>query len=96
MFFKGISILFDKVLYYSLTLFPPFQVQALYHHTSTGQYLDIVLVRLDIFKKQPMDLPHYGGDRSRLLDSFCSYAAKHNPASDENPDHWDISLYVSG
>ncbi|XP_026677064.1 A disintegrin and metalloproteinase with thrombospondin motifs adt-1-like, partial [Diaphorina citri] len=71
-------------------------VQALYHHTSTGQYLDIVLVRLDIFKKQPMDLPHYGGDRSRLLDSFCSYAAKHNPASDENPDHWDISLYVSG
>lgn len=71
-------------------------VQALYHHSSTGQTLDIVLVRLDILKKQPVDLPHYGGDRSRLLDSFCAYAAKHNPAGDQDPDHWDISLYVSG
>ncbi|KAG8326984.1 hypothetical protein J6590_029739 [Homalodisca vitripennis] len=71
-------------------------VQALYHHPSVGQPVDIALVRLEIFKSQPQDLPHYGGERSGLLDSFCAYNAKHNPPGDQNPEHWDMGLYVSG
>ena len=72
------------------------QVQALYHHPSLGRAVDIALVRLELFRSQPGDLPHYDGERSPLLDSFCEYNERHNPLGDDNPDHWDMGLYVSG
>ncbi|KAJ1524302.1 hypothetical protein ONE63_010813 [Megalurothrips usitatus] len=71
-------------------------VQALYHHPSLGRAVDIVLVRLELFRTQPHDLPHHDGDRSPLLDSFCEYNERHNPSGDEDPHHWDMGLYVSG
>ncbi|KAL0279016.1 UNVERIFIED_CONTAM: hypothetical protein PYX00_000661 [Menopon gallinae] len=71
-------------------------VQALFHHPSLGKSIDIVLVKIEIFKKQPSDLPHFEGERNQLLDSFCLYNEKHNPRGDENPRHWDMGLYVSG
>ncbi|KAF7280146.1 hypothetical protein GWI33_006323 [Rhynchophorus ferrugineus] len=71
-------------------------VQALYHHPSLGTGLELVLVRLDIMKTQPREMPHYNGERSQLLDSFCEYQASINPRDDSNPDHWDMGLYVSG
>ena len=72
------------------------QVQALYHHPSLGQSIDLTLVRLDLMSHQPRDLPHHDGERGKLLDSFCDYSAHNNPAGDSNPDHWDMGLYVSG
>lgn len=71
-------------------------VQALYRHPSLGTTLELVLVRMDIMKKQPPKMPHYQGERSKLLDSFCAYQEKLNPAGDDNPGHWDMGLYVSG
>lgn len=71
-------------------------VQALFHHPSLGKSIDIVLVKIEIFKKQPSDLPHFEGERNQLLDSFCLYNERHNPKGDENPDHWDMGLYISG
>ncbi|XP_066143129.1 A disintegrin and metalloproteinase with thrombospondin motifs adt-1-like [Euwallacea fornicatus] len=71
-------------------------VQALYHHPSLGTTLELVLVRLDIIKKQPREMPHYNGERSKLLDSFCQYQSSLNPSNDGNPEHWDMALYVSG
>lgn len=71
-------------------------VQALYHHPSIGTSLEIVLVRLDIMKKQSPNLPHYEGERSKLLDSFCAYQSKINPGDDKDPGHWDMALYISG
>ncbi|RZB39497.1 Sod Cu, Reprolysin, Pep M12B propep and/or HMA domain containing protein [Asbolus verrucosus] len=71
-------------------------VQALYHHPSLGTSIELVLVRLDIMKKQPSSMPHYNGERSKLLDTFCAYQSKLNPSKDSNPDHWDMALYVSG
>ncbi|CAH1981328.1 unnamed protein product [Acanthoscelides obtectus] len=71
-------------------------VQALYHHPSLGATIDLVLVRLDIMKVQPRDLPHHDGERGKLLDSFCAYQEDLNPESDRDPDHWDMALYVSG
>lgn len=71
-------------------------VQALYHHPSLGTSLELVLVRLDIMKTQPTNMPHYDGERSKLLDSFCAYQNSINPLGDDNPDHWDMALYVSG
>ncbi|XP_050422560.1 A disintegrin and metalloproteinase with thrombospondin motifs adt-2-like [Adelges cooleyi] len=66
-------------------------VQALYHHPSLGQRLDIVMTKLEIFKKQPVDLPHHDGERNLLLDSFCSFNKKYR-----KNDQWDIGLYISG
>ncbi|XP_065209386.1 A disintegrin and metalloproteinase with thrombospondin motifs adt-1-like isoform X2 [Planococcus citri] len=71
-------------------------VQALYYEPSLGIPLDIVLVQLEIFKQQPQDLPHYNGERSLLLDSFCIYNKKHNKPNDDDVNHWDMGLYVSG
>ncbi|KAK3927175.1 A disintegrin and metalloproteinase with thrombospondin motifs adt-1, partial [Frankliniella fusca] len=71
-------------------------VQALYHHPSLGRPVDITLVRLELFRAQPRDLPHHEGDRGPLLDSFCAYNERHNPPGDEDPHHWDMGLYVSG
>ncbi|KAG5886065.1 hypothetical protein JTB14_009513 [Gonioctena quinquepunctata] len=71
-------------------------VQALYHHPSLGSTLELVLVRLDIMKRQPSGMPHYNGERGSLLDSFCEYQEKLNPPDDSDPDHWDMGLYVSG
>lgn len=44
-----------------------------------------------MFKRQPVDLPHHGGERSSLLDSFCAFNKKHR-----EQEQWDIGLYVSG
>lgn len=72
------------------------QVQALYHHPSLGRNIDLVIVRLDIMKRQPSNMRHYDGERGKLLDSFCDYQQNLNPPGDSNPNHWDMALYVSG
>lgn len=71
-------------------------IQALYHHPSLGVSIDVSLVRLDIIERQPPDLPHFGGERGSLLDSFCYYAMARNPPEDAHPRHWDLGLYVTG
>ncbi|XP_029161135.1 A disintegrin and metalloproteinase with thrombospondin motifs adt-2-like [Nylanderia fulva] len=71
-------------------------VQALYRHPSLGVPIDISLIRLDVIQRQPFDLPHFGGERGGLLDSFCHYASARNPAEDDDPRHWDMALYVTG
>lgn len=77
-------------------------IQALYHHPSLGVPIDISLIRLDIIQRQPFDLPHFGGERGSLLDSFCTYANARNPPEDapsSSPSpsrHWDMGLYVTG
>ncbi|XP_076637483.1 ADAMTS metallopeptidase stall [Colletes latitarsis] len=71
-------------------------VQAIYHHPTLGVIIDISLVRLEIMVKQPRDLPHFDGDRSNLLNSFCNYAKKRNPPNEYYPNHWDMGLYISG
>lgn len=71
-------------------------IQALYHHPSLGVPIDISLIRLDIIQRQPQDLPHFGGERNSLLDSFCNYAKARNPTEDADSRHWDLGLYVTG
>lgn len=71
-------------------------IQALYHFPSLGSQVDFSIVHMEIMKTQPPKLPTYNGDRSRLLQSFCSYQGDKNPSGDSNPGHWDIGLYISG
>lgn len=51
---------------------------------------------MEIMVTQPKEMPNYQGERGRLLDSFCEYQTSINPASDKNPNHWDMGLYISG
>ncbi|XP_012221054.1 A disintegrin and metalloproteinase with thrombospondin motifs adt-2-like isoform X2 [Linepithema humile] len=72
------------------------RIQALYHHPSLGISIDISLVYLEIMEEQPLNLPVFGGDAKKLLDSFCKYAESVNPPDDKNANHWDVSLYLTG
>jgi len=71
-------------------------MQALYHLPSLGQNLDLSIVYMEFQAKQPAGLPTYGGERGKLLDSFCAYQTKLNKKSDSDPEHWDMGLYLSG
>ncbi|XP_051167206.1 A disintegrin and metalloproteinase with thrombospondin motifs adt-2-like isoform X2 [Leptopilina boulardi] len=71
-------------------------IQAIYHHPSLGVKINIILIRLEIMRQQPRELPHYNGERGSLLDSFCRYSKIYNHINDSNPNHWDIGLYISG
>ncbi|XP_067204169.1 A disintegrin and metalloproteinase with thrombospondin motifs adt-2-like [Linepithema humile] len=71
-------------------------VQAMFHHPSLGVSIDISLVHLKIFDKQPSYLPVFDGNSVKLLKAFCKYAKAENSPYDNNPHHWDIGLYLTG
>nr|XP_012220560.1 PREDICTED: A disintegrin and metalloproteinase with thrombospondin motifs 2-like [Linepithema humile] len=71
-------------------------IQTMFHHPSLGVSIDISLVYLEIMKKQPSNLPIFGGDARKLYYSFCEYANTRNPSNDIDPHHWDIGLYLTG
>ncbi|CAH2102707.1 unnamed protein product [Euphydryas editha] len=70
-------------------------VQALYHHASLGARVQLSLVRLTLLRAQPAALTTHG-ERGRLLDSFCDYQRSLNVDDDDDPDHWDMALLLSG
>ncbi|KPI94766.1 A disintegrin and metalloproteinase with thrombospondin motifs 3 [Papilio xuthus] len=70
-------------------------VQALYHHASLGTRIQLSLVRLTLLRSQPSELPPYA-ERGRLLDSFCAYQKSLNVDDDDDPQHWDMALLLSG
>jgi len=72
------------------------EIQAVFHHTSLGVTIDILLVSLEIMEKQPSNLPLFDGKAEKVLKSFCKYAANRNPLDDNNLHHWDIGLYLTG
>ncbi|XP_045775267.1 A disintegrin and metalloproteinase with thrombospondin motifs 14-like [Maniola jurtina] len=70
-------------------------VQALYHHSSLGTRVQLSLVRLTLLRKQPSSLST-NAERGRLLDSFCEYQRSLNVDDDDDPEHWDMALLLSG
>ncbi|XP_047511015.1 A disintegrin and metalloproteinase with thrombospondin motifs 14-like [Pieris napi] len=70
-------------------------VQALYHHPSLGTRIQLSLVRLTLLRSQPSGLPPHA-ERGRLLDSFCAYQRSLNVEDDDDPQHWDMALLLSG
>nr|XP_012234871.1 PREDICTED: A disintegrin and metalloproteinase with thrombospondin motifs 3-like [Linepithema humile] len=72
------------------------RIQAMFHHSSLGVSIDISLVHLEIMDEQPSNLPVSDGNATKLLNSFCKYAETRNPPDDNDPRHWDISLYITG
>ncbi|XP_012221049.1 A disintegrin and metalloproteinase with thrombospondin motifs adt-2-like [Linepithema humile] len=105
-----LAVFFDEAAYRTFTLFLGKdenilrmlilayvnRIQALFHHPSLGVSIDISLVYLEIMDKQPSNLPVYGGDDEKLFYSFCNYTETRNPPNDNDPNHWDVGLYLTG
>ncbi|KAJ0182622.1 hypothetical protein K1T71_001991 [Dendrolimus kikuchii] len=70
-------------------------VQALYQHPSLGTHIQLSLVRLTLLRAQPSALSAHA-ERGRLLDSFCAYQRSLNVEDDDDPQHWDMALLLSG
>lgn len=71
------------------------QVQALYQHSSLGTRIQLSLVRLTLLRAQPSTLPPHA-ERGKLLDAFCAYQRSLNVDDDDDPQHWDMALLLSG
>ncbi|XP_026320254.1 A disintegrin and metalloproteinase with thrombospondin motifs adt-2-like isoform X2 [Hyposmocoma kahamanoa] len=70
-------------------------VQALYQHSSLGTRIQLSLVRLTFLRAQPSTLPPHA-ERGKLLDAFCAYQRSLNVDDDDDPQHWDMALLLSG
>ncbi|KAI9556544.1 hypothetical protein GHT06_016334 [Daphnia sinensis] len=70
-------------------------MQALYHLPSLGQQVDLAIVYMEFHAKPPATL-HTGGERGQMLDSFCAFQTKLNKPSDNDAEHWDMALLLSG
>lgn len=75
-------------------------VHVLYQQPTLSPNLDVVIVRFEMWKKQPAPLEtsiHKNGQAQTLLDSFCRYQARINPGSDlSDPGHWDHGVLLTG
>ncbi|QQP57206.1 Uncharacterized protein FKW44_002120, partial [Caligus rogercresseyi] len=61
-----------------------------------GVDFDISIVRIELLRSQPSNLPTHGGERTLLLKSFCRYQSKENKNKNGEAGHWDIGVYISG
>uniref|UniRef100_A0AC35G3W0 Peptidase M12B domain-containing protein n=1 Tax=Panagrolaimus sp. PS1159 TaxID=55785 RepID=A0AC35G3W0_9BILA len=75
-------------------------VHVLYQQPTLSPNLDVVIVRFEMWKKQPPPLEttiHKNGQAQTLLDSFCRYQARINPGTDlSDPGHWDHGVLLTG
>lgn len=87
----SLTVLFIILNFYTVH----FQVQLLYHDASLGRPVNFVLKRLEILHEDVTGLarPH---DIDRFLSSFCSWQRSQNPPSDQEPQHWDHALILTG
>ncbi|KAM3729229.1 putative disintegrin and metalloproteinase with thrombospondin motif adt-1 [Dirofilaria immitis] len=75
-------------------------VHVLYQQSSMTPNLDIVIVRFELWKKQPTGLEtlaHRNGQAQMLLNLFCRHQATLNPGTDlTDPEHWDHGILLTG
>ncbi|XP_042241470.1 uncharacterized protein LOC121879048 isoform X2 [Homarus americanus] len=73
-------------------------IQALFHHPTLGQKIQLVINYIELMAKQPTNLVHFGGDREKLYDSFRLYNAEKTKSSENMVDvqPWDIGILISG
>ncbi|XP_042863125.1 uncharacterized protein LOC122247686 [Penaeus japonicus] len=73
-------------------------IQALFHHPSLGQKIHLVINYIEVMTEQPSDLPHYGGDREKLYESFRLYNERKNKNTVNMVDTkaWDMGILISG
>ncbi|XP_024935771.1 A disintegrin and metalloproteinase with thrombospondin motifs 16 isoform X2 [Cephus cinctus] len=95
-FFENIYCLLKKIMKPHPALRTDnFQVQLLYHDPSLGQIVNFVLKRLEILHADPIDL-HRPHDIDKYLSSFCQWQGRENPGTDQDKNHWDHALMLTG
>uniref|UniRef100_A0A0K2UXB0 Peptidase M12B domain-containing protein n=2 Tax=Lepeophtheirus salmonis TaxID=72036 RepID=A0A0K2UXB0_LEPSM len=70
------------------------QVHSLFKMTNLQNRVDISLIKLEILDGE--FFPKYNGERKHLLESFCQYQQKLNNPHDNNPNHWDLAVLLTG
>ena len=68
----------------------------IYQSDSLDTKFQIILVRLEIFKKENKGINKKGGDIEGYLEEFCRWQSKQNPKTSSHPDHWDHGLLLTG
>ena len=72
------------------------QVQALFRLPSLGQSLQLTIATLEIQLRAPLALQNFGGQQYKFLESFCHFQDSINNPDDNQPDHWDLAVYLTG
>ncbi|XP_012234425.1 A disintegrin and metalloproteinase with thrombospondin motifs adt-2-like [Linepithema humile] len=72
------------------------RIQAAFNRPNLNVSVNITLLSLNFLRKQKLNLPFLNNEAVQVLDSFCKYANSLNPTNDDDPNHWDISLYLTG
>lgn len=72
------------------------QVSNYYHDSTTGNQLDVIVVRIMYLEKEEeyTDLM-ISQNAEETLDSFCQWALSINPADKKNPQHHDIAVLLT-
>ncbi|XP_024946987.1 A disintegrin and metalloproteinase with thrombospondin motifs 7 [Cephus cinctus] len=67
-----------------------------YHDSSTGNQIDVIVVRMIYLEKQKDEIDlHISPNAEKTLDSFAKWAEKMNPKDHEHPNHYDIAVLVT-
>ena len=66
-----------------------------FHDESTGQPVNVVIVRIiQLEEKDPKDL-HVSSNASLTMDSFCKWQNQQNPKEDQHPQHHDTAILLT-
>ncbi|CAL4207553.1 unnamed protein product, partial [Meganyctiphanes norvegica] len=72
-------------------------VQGIYHQIELGDaQLDIQVVKMEILSSGRQGPFKSGGDIGGYLNTFCTWQKEMNPSGDDNKEHWDKAIMLSG
>lgn len=67
-----------------------------YHDSSSGNQMDVVVVRVMYLDKEEEEIDlEIGQDATKTLASFCKWQEKINPKDIHNPNHHDIAVLLT-
>nr|XP_023026845.1 A disintegrin and metalloproteinase with thrombospondin motifs 7-like [Leptinotarsa decemlineata] len=74
----------------------PSKVADFYHDSSSGNQMDVVVVRIMYLEKEEEEIDLViNTDADKTLSSFCKWQEKINPKDIENPNHHDIAVLLT-
>nr|XP_012218082.1 PREDICTED: uncharacterized protein LOC105669606 isoform X1 [Linepithema humile] len=74
------------------------QIKTEFKHPRLNAFIDVSLIHLDMIDETYMNKRRFWeiDDIHTQLRLFCEYTNSINFPNDEDPDHWDISLFLTG
>ncbi|CAB4070147.1 unnamed protein product [Lepeophtheirus salmonis] len=65
-------------------------------YNSANKAFHVLLAHMNQYWIENFNAPKYIGERKHLLESFCNYQYKLNNPKDDNPNHWDLAVLLTG